>query len=146
MQLQLPAYATTTATPDPSHVFDLRHSSQQHQILNPLSRTRDRTHILTDTSLGSLLLSHNRSSDIINVYFFNYYWGYTLNTPDTNFSFSVYCGSMYLASSLILSFVLLLLVCVAWVGRCPPELRKGGDRAVAWGSLGMNSVFSFLMQ
>ena len=41
-KLQLPAYATTTATAtatqDPSHVCNLHHSSQQHQILNPLSK------------------------------------------------------------------------------------------------------------
>ena len=35
-ELQLPAYATATATSDPSHVCDLHHSSQQSQILNPL--------------------------------------------------------------------------------------------------------------
>ena len=37
-ELQLPAYATATATQDPRrHVCNLHHSSQQHQILNPLS-------------------------------------------------------------------------------------------------------------
>ena len=40
-ELQVPAY--TTATPDPSHVCDLHHSSQQHQILNPLSEAWDQT-------------------------------------------------------------------------------------------------------
>ena len=35
-----------TATPDPSHVFDLQHSSWQHQIINPLSKARDQTHNL----------------------------------------------------------------------------------------------------
>ena len=35
--LQLPVYATATATPDPSHVYNLYHSSGQHWILNPLS-------------------------------------------------------------------------------------------------------------
>ena len=40
---QLPAYTTATATPDPSHVCDLRHSSQQCQIVNPLSEARDQT-------------------------------------------------------------------------------------------------------
>ena len=33
-----PAYAT--ATQDPSCIFDLHHSLQQHQILNPLSKAR----------------------------------------------------------------------------------------------------------
>ena len=45
-ELQLPAYTTATATPDPSHVCDLHHSSQQHWIPNPLSKARDRTHKL----------------------------------------------------------------------------------------------------
>ena len=43
LELQLPAYATATATPYPSRVFDLHHSSQQRWILNPLSKARDRT-------------------------------------------------------------------------------------------------------
>ena len=34
------------ATPDPSHVCDLHHSSRQCRILNPLSKARDRTHNL----------------------------------------------------------------------------------------------------
>ena len=29
-----------------SRIFDLHHSSQEHQILNPLSNTRDQTHNL----------------------------------------------------------------------------------------------------
>ena len=32
-ELQLQAYYTATATPDPSHICDLRSSLQQHQIL-----------------------------------------------------------------------------------------------------------------
>ena len=47
---QLPAYARATATPDPSCVCDLHHSSWQHQILSPLSKVRDRTRILMDPS------------------------------------------------------------------------------------------------
>ena len=51
-ELQLPAYATATATAtqDPSYVCDLHHSSQQCQILNPLTEARDQTHNLTDTN------------------------------------------------------------------------------------------------
>ena len=44
LELQLPAYATATATSDLSHICNLHHSSQQHQILNPLSEARDGTH------------------------------------------------------------------------------------------------------
>ena len=35
---------------DPSRVFDLLHGSWQHQIPNPLSKTRDQTHVCMDTS------------------------------------------------------------------------------------------------
>ena len=44
------AYATATATPDPSRVCDLCHSSWQRRIINPLSELRDGTHVLMDTS------------------------------------------------------------------------------------------------
>ena len=46
-ELQLPA--TATATPDPSHIFELYHSSWQYRILNPLSEARVRTFTLEDT-------------------------------------------------------------------------------------------------
>ena len=51
-ELQLPAYAIAkaTETQDPSHFCDLNQSSWQHQILAPLSKARDRIHILMDTS------------------------------------------------------------------------------------------------
>ena len=45
-ELQLPAYVTATAMRDLNHVYDLRHSSCECQILNPLSKARDQTHIL----------------------------------------------------------------------------------------------------
>ena len=40
-ELELLAYTTATATPDPSCIFDLHHNSWQCQILNPLSEARD---------------------------------------------------------------------------------------------------------
>ena len=40
-ELKLLAYSTPTATPDPSRICDLHHSSQQCQILNPLREARD---------------------------------------------------------------------------------------------------------
>ena len=52
-ELQLPAYTTATATPGPSRICDLHHSSWQCQILNLLSEARDRTCILMDTMSGS---------------------------------------------------------------------------------------------
>ena len=47
-ELQLPAYTTAMATPDPSHVCNLHHSSWKHWILNPLIEARDRTCVLMD--------------------------------------------------------------------------------------------------
>ena len=61
-ELQLPAYTTAMARPDMSCVCDLYHSSQQHQILNPLGEARDRARILMDTSQGHDPLSHGRNS------------------------------------------------------------------------------------
>ena len=49
-ELQLPACTTATATRDPSCICNLHHSSQQCWILNPLSKARDQTYILTDAS------------------------------------------------------------------------------------------------
>ena len=42
-ELQLLAYATAIAMWDLSRIFSLHHSSQQRQILNLLSKARDRT-------------------------------------------------------------------------------------------------------
>ena len=50
LELQLLAYATASATPDPSHICNLHHSSQQCQILNPLSKARYGTRVLMDAS------------------------------------------------------------------------------------------------
>ena len=61
-KLQLPAYATAMATPDPSCICDPRHSLQQCQILNPLSEARDCAHILMDISRVLNLLSHSGNS------------------------------------------------------------------------------------
>ena len=49
-ELQLLVYTTAAATPDPSHVCHLNHSSQQRRIPNPLSETRDQSSIFMDTS------------------------------------------------------------------------------------------------
>ena len=49
-ELQLTAYAIAAATPDPSYLCDLHHSSWQHRILNTVSRARDQTCIFIDTS------------------------------------------------------------------------------------------------
>ena len=59
LEPKLLAYATVTAMRDPSHVFNLHHNSQQCWILNPLSKARDQTPVLMDTSQVRNLLSHN---------------------------------------------------------------------------------------
>ena len=61
--LQLPSYTTATVTPGPSCLCDLHHSSQQRQILNPLSSGM-KPASSQDTMLGSNLLSLNRNSSI----------------------------------------------------------------------------------
>ena len=61
-ELLPPAYARATATPDPSHVCDLHCNFRQCWILNPLSKARDRTQILIDTSQVLNPLSRNGSS------------------------------------------------------------------------------------
>ena len=66
LELQLLAYTTATATPDPSHIGNLHCSSQQCQILNPMSKARDLTCILVDTSQVLNPLSHNGNSPIAN--------------------------------------------------------------------------------
>ena len=62
LELHLLAYTTATAMQDPSCICDLHHSSQQHWILNPLSKARDGTRNLRDTSQIRNLLSHNGNS------------------------------------------------------------------------------------
>ena len=59
--LQLLAYTTGTAIAiqDPSCIYDLHHSSWQHQVLHPLMQAWDRTHILMDIGQTLNPLSHN---------------------------------------------------------------------------------------
>ena len=53
-----------TATPDPSCICNLHHSSQQGWILNPLSQARDQTHFLRDTCRVPNPLSGNGNSSV----------------------------------------------------------------------------------
>ena len=50
LEPQLLATATVIAMPDPSLVCSLHHNSWQCQILNQLSKARDRTYVLIDAS------------------------------------------------------------------------------------------------
>ena len=52
-ELYLLAYATATATPNPSCIYDLCCSLWEHWTLNLLSEARDQTYILRDTVSGS---------------------------------------------------------------------------------------------
>ena len=52
-EVQLLAFATATAAPDPSRICDRCHILRQCQTLNPLSEAKDQTRILTDTMMGS---------------------------------------------------------------------------------------------
>ena len=54
LELQLPAYTTATAMQDLSHVWNLHHSSGQHQILNPLSEARILVRFVTTKSTQEL--------------------------------------------------------------------------------------------
>ena len=65
LEPQLPAYTIATATPDLSCICNLHSSLWQWQILNPLSKARDWTHIFMYTSQVLNLLSHNGNSKII---------------------------------------------------------------------------------
>ena len=49
-EMQLLAYTTATAMPDPSCICNLHNSSWQCQILNLLSEARDQTRVLMDAS------------------------------------------------------------------------------------------------
>ena len=50
VELQLLTYTAAIAWQDPSLICHLQHSSQQCQILNPLSSSKDQTCILMHTS------------------------------------------------------------------------------------------------
>ena len=52
LELQLLDYATVTATLDLSRICELHHSLWQCQILNPLSKAWNQTHVLMDTYLS----------------------------------------------------------------------------------------------
>ena len=67
-ELQQPALSTATATQDPSHVFDLHHSSWQHHIPNPLSKARDQTHTLMNTSRIRFCWATMGTSDVLLIF------------------------------------------------------------------------------
>ena len=50
LELQLLAYQSHMTMWDLCCICNLHHSSQEHQILNPLSKARDQTHVLMNAS------------------------------------------------------------------------------------------------
>ena len=66
------ASRATAIIPDLSRIFNLCLSLWQQWILNPLSEARDRTHILMDTSPVLDLLSHNRNSYTLCIFYLNF--------------------------------------------------------------------------
>ena len=68
LELQLLAYTTAIAMPDPSHNYNLGHGLQHH--VRPLSEVRGQTHILADTSQILNPPSHNGNSYFFNIYFY----------------------------------------------------------------------------
>jgi len=66
-ELQLLAYATATATWDPNHVSYLHHSSQQCWIFNSLSKARNGTHVLMDTSQVRYCLATMGTSEAVSI-------------------------------------------------------------------------------
>ena len=76
-ELQLPAYTTATARRDPSHICELHHSSWQCWILDPMSKARNRTCILTDTSQ---ILFHCTLRELLS-------FSFTMAFPQETYSF-----------------------------------------------------------
>ena len=64
-KLQLLAYATATAIQNSNRICDLNHISWQSWILNAVSKARDWTYSLMETSQVLNPLSHNRNSQKI---------------------------------------------------------------------------------
>ena len=62
LELQLYAYNTAAAMPDPGYICNLCCSLQQCQIFNPLSKARDQTCLPMDTGWVLNPLSRYRNS------------------------------------------------------------------------------------
>ena len=87
-ELQLPACATATATWDLSCICELHYSSWQHQILNPLSKARDRTGNLIVPSQICFCCTMMETPDL-------FFYSFSSTFPWT-IKISIYCPSNFL--------------------------------------------------
>ena len=85
---ELLACVTAKATPDPSRVFNLHRSTQQHQIFNPPRETKDWTHILMDTSRAG---NHWATAGNLLMNFINWH-SVCIDTGSPGKRNSVYCN------------------------------------------------------
>ena len=68
LEFQLPDYTTATTTPDLSHVCNLTPAHGNTGSFNPLSKARDQTHVLMDTSRARHCWTTMGTSSIFNKY------------------------------------------------------------------------------
>ena len=74
-ELQLPAYPTATATPDPRQTPDLCRRWRQRWILNPLSEARDPTCILMEASQIPFCRAMTGTPTLVQILlFFNFFF------------------------------------------------------------------------
>ena len=112
LELQLMAYATAAAVPDPSHICDLYHSSQQWPIFKPLSKARGGTHVLMDThwvhycwaTTGVPRIQILNHYVLLSVIIHNY------NSPKSYIAIIYKCKSQLIKTHLFIYFVLGLLL------------------------------------
>ena len=102
VQSELELSATATAMSDPSQICDLHHSSWQHEILNPLSKVRDRTYNLM---VPSQIVSPAPRRELLFFFFFNFplIFKNELYTDFRGMSFS--CSLFHFSASIMFSNV-----------------------------------------
>ena len=81
-ELRLLAYATATATWDPSHICDVYHSSRQRWIPDPLSKARDGTRILMDPSVGIINHWAIKGTPPPSIFFLSSFFSFYLDLGD----------------------------------------------------------------
>ena len=102
-ELQLPACATAAGTRDPSCICKLHCSSQLCQILNPVSKARNQTYVLRNTSRIHFHCATTRTPGVVififyYLFYFIYFFHCTVWGPSYMYTlFSSLCSvAMYL--------------------------------------------------